>query len=40
MVLFARERAAIPVLVFGLIDLALGVLFLIAWRRLTPREAA
>lgn len=36
-VLFARERAAIPVLVFGLVDLALGALFLVAWRRLAPK---
>ena len=39
-VLFARGRAAMPVLAFGLVDLVLGALFLIAWRRLAPREAA
>ena len=39
-VLFARGRAAMPVLAFGLVDLALGALFLIAWRRLAPRETA
>lgn len=33
-VLFALHRVALPVLLFGLIDLALGVLFLIAWHRL------
>jgi hypothetical protein len=34
--LFALGRAAAPVLGFGLIDLTLGALFLIAWRRVAP----
>lgn len=31
--LFAVQRIQLPVLIFGLIDLLLGVLFVIAYRR-------
>jgi hypothetical protein len=36
-VLFALGRVAAPVLAFGIVDLVLGALFLIAWRRLAPK---
>jgi hypothetical protein len=32
--LFAAGRVAVPVLIFGLIDLTLGILFAVAWLRL------
>lgn len=37
LVLFALGRVAAPVLAFGVVDLVLGTLFLIAWRRLAPK---
>jgi len=38
--LFAWDRVPLPLLVFGLIDLAWGVLFLVAWRRVGLQSAA
>lgn len=40
MTLFAAGRLAVPVLVAGLIDLTLGVLFATAWWRLRETEPA
>lgn len=38
--LYASGRLAAPVLVFGCLDLVLGVLFILAWRRTPATPAA
>ncbi len=37
-VLFLRQRVAGPVLGFGIVDLVLGALFLVAWWQTAPRR--